>query len=309
MELDNSGANEFRRCPLLFQEGRLAEGTGLEQIPFGNEVTPLQLGSRVHELLEEYYRELQGNPRNPYPESNNAVLETEAQIIMAAYRSKYPQENFKILDVERPFRVGLPVLCKRCYTLTEKEVLPGFCNQCGDSFAANESGRHIYTGKIDVMYEENGELFVMDHKTEKRRSNSNRPQKWAAKDQATLYLWAARQIYKKPISKVVINILKRPSDKFQEGPIFPDRQRLERTDEQIKIALRDFVFICDEVERYKKVFENTYWPSNREECDSGWGQCPFYLPHTYGWSEDMRQLKYQPRTSYLELGGIPIIQP
>jgi hypothetical protein len=126
-----------------------------------------------------------------------------------------------------------------------------------------------------------------------------------------MYLWAARAIYKpEKIGRVAINVLKRPSEKFQEPPIFPDRQWLERTEEQIATAVRDFVFICDDIERYKRIFGNkAVWPAHREECDSGWGQCDFYLPHTYGWSQEILENRFQPKTPYLKLGGIPIIQP
>jgi hypothetical protein len=312
MEIDNSAANEFRTCPLLHQETRLAEGTGLELQPYGNDVTPLDLGSRVHELEEEYYRELQGNPREPYPESPNPALEMEAQVIMAGYKAKYPVEEFEIVDVERTFKVQLPDLCPRCYRgygAVKMDAYPHVvCKECGHMFGP---GRHIYTGKIDVTFRLPGRnlLDIMDHKTEKRRSNSNRPQKWAARDQASLYLWAAQHIYQEPIGNFYVNILKRPSEKFQEPPTFPDRQKLERTPQQIETAVRDIVFIADEIERYKRIFGDGVWPSNREECDNGFYQCDFYLPHTYGWSPEIRERKYQIKTPYLELAGVPIIQP
>jgi len=305
-EIDNSAANEFRTCPYLYQETRLAEGTGLEPQPYGNEVTPLDLGSREHELLEEYYKELRGTPREPYPESPNPALEVEAQIIIAAYKAKYPVEEFEIVDVERTFKIQLPVLCYICKHLG-KPHMEFFCEECG----AKVNAPHVYTGKIDVTFRLPGRnlLDIMDHKTEKRRSNSNRPQKWAARDQASLYLWAAQHIYKEPIGNFYVNILKRPSEKFQEPPIFPDRQKLERTLQQIETAVRDIVFIADEIDRYKRIFGKGVWPSNREECDNGYYQCDFYLPHTYGWSEDIREHKYQAKTPYLELAGVPIIQP
>src|SRR6266581_155483 len=98
MLIDNSAANEFRTCPLLYFENRLAEGTGLELKPRLGEVTPLDLGSRIHELLEEWYKGMLVLPG--YPPSPNEALENEAQMIMAAYRAKYPVENFEIVDVE-----------------------------------------------------------------------------------------------------------------------------------------------------------------------------------------------------------------
>lgn len=315
MEIDNSAANEFRTCPLQYFEGRLALGTGLEPKALGKEVTPLDLGSRIHELLEEYYWELKlGGPENVarYVASGNDALENEAQMIIAAYRAKYPIEEFDIVDIERTFKVQLPDLCPECYVgygVERMDALPSVvCNECGHMFVP---GRHVYTGKIDVVFRnrENGLLNIMDHKSEKRRSNSNRPQKWAARDQASLYLWAAKRIYKEHIERFTVNVLKRPSDKLLEPPTFPERQKLERSPEQIEIAVRDIVFIADDIERYKRVFKNAVWPSNREECDNGFYQCDFYLPHTYGWSPDILREKFQPKSEYLHLGGVPIIQP
>ncbi len=322
MLIDNSAANEFRTCPLLYFENRIAEGTGLEPKSQINEVTPLGLGSRIHELLEEHYQN--GRPGLNkvalYPPSPNDALENEADIIMSAYKAKYPVEEFEIVDVERTFKVQLPELCPRCYSKDTREdrlfmvqdVDTYSCKSCIHSWKPR---RHIYTGKIDVVFRETGyvmyhpKLSIMDHKSEKRRSNSNHPKKWAATDQASLYLWAASRIYPgEEIGNFYVNILKRPSDKLQEGPIFPDRQRLERTQEQIDIAVRDIVFIADEIERYKSIFGKGLWPANRQACSiNGW-DCSFYLPHTYGWSEEIRQQKFQAKTPYLKLGDVDIIQ-
>lgn len=280
MEIDGSAASAFRTCPLLYYEQYVR---GVELKPKGNEVTPLTLGSRVHELLEEYYCELAGNPRVPYPASDNPALELEAEIIMAGYKAKYPQDEGVTVDVERSFRVALP------------------------------SGRNVLTGKIDRTFTLDGVLNIMDHKTQNRRSNSNHPKKWAAKDQASLYLWAARKIYGDAIdpaqSRFHVNVLVRPSEKLQEPPIFPERQALERTEEQIKIAVRDIDFIADEIERYKALFGDDVWPANHEECTEGnWGDCDFYQPHTYGWSDELLQHRYQPKQEYLHLAGVPILQ-
>jgi len=311
--IDNSAANEFRTCPLLYFENREAEGTGLEPKSQVNEVTPLALGSRIHENLEEYYQELKGTPIALYPESPNGALENEAQIIMTAYKAKYPMEDFHVRDVERTFKVQLPAYCPHCYTkyngpLIENFVFNAHCQSCNKGFPARF---HIYTGKIDVVFRDrDGILNIMDHKSEKRQSRSNHPMKWAARDQASLYLWAASKIYPgEEIGNFYVNILKRPSEKLQEGPIFPDRQRLERTAEQIEIAVRDLVFIADEIERYKAIFKDQLWPSNREECSQGFYNCDYYLPHTFGWDPIIREQKFQVKTPYLQLEGIEVLRP
>lgn len=309
MEIDNSQASQFRECPLKWYETNVAGGTGLELKPKLGEVTPLDLGSRLHELLEEYYCELAATPRGVYPVSDNPALENEAQMIMEQYKAKYSQENFEIVDVERTFRVALPLYCDTCYSI----ILPEengtvVCYKCGSYMG--EAPPHIYTGKIDVIFRQDGKLNIMDHKSQKRGSQSNDPKKWAARDQASLYLWATSKIYQEEIGNFYVNILQRPSEKLQKGPVFPDRQKLERTTEQIEIAVRDIVFIADEIERYKAIFGHSLlWPSNREICKQGWGECEFYVPHTYGWSDEIKEQKYQPKQEYLHLGGVAVIQP
>lgn len=315
MLIDNSMASAFRSCPLLCWETYFANGTGLEQKSNLNEVTPLALGSRIHELLEEHYSELKGVPILPYLESPNIALETEAQLIISAYKAKYPVETFLVEDVERTFKVALPELCPACYGkntewIAEDYVVRGYfkCKDCAKGFTPRA---HIYTGKIDVTFRDEGKLNIMDHKSQKATAASNHPKKWAARDQASLYLWAASRIYpNEEIGNFYVNILQRPKEKkVMEGPVFPERQRLERTSEQIEIAVRDIVFIADEIERYKSLFGNNLWPSNREECTKGtWGDCAFYLPHTFGWSEAILQEKFQVKKEYLKLGGVPIIQ-
>ncbi len=157
------------------------------------------------------------------------------------------------------------------------------------------------------MYRQAGELYIMDHKSQKRGAKSNIPQKWAARDQGTQYLWAAEKVYEEPINRFLINILTRPSEKGQEGPSFPERMRVERTEIQIETALRDLVVVADTIEKYHKMFGDRPWPAHRENCYV-WGQCEFYTPHLYGWDPIIMQEKYRPKKEYLDLGGVKIIQ-
>jgi PD-(D/E)XK nuclease superfamily len=290
MEIDHSAAEAFRQCPYMYYEKYLAEGTGLElKSQPGEKIHPLDFGGRVHELLEEYYNELRGTPIKPYPESPREDLELEAQMMMAAYRAKYPAEDWdEIVSIEHTFKIELPTYVA--------------------GYAA--FGRHIGTGKMDVVFRKDGVLNVLDHKTQNRRSSSNHVKKWAARDQASFYLWVASKFYGEEIGNFYVNVLIRPSEKLQEGPIFPERQKLERTKDQLEIAVRDLVVCADDIERYKGIFKDGVWPSSKEMCTEGtWGDCDFYLPHTYGWDPLIREQKYQPKTPYLKLGDVPIFQP
>ena len=302
-EIDNSRAACFRECPWKYYEQYERNGTGIEPIPNEAEgYSSLDYGGRIHERLEELYK-----GQLIYPPHQNEILETEAEIMMQAYQARYPEALQNIIDVERTFKVQLPYYCKGCYKYIFDNERQVFCeNGCEEG----SGGPHVLVGKIDlVLRNEEGKLDIWDHKTEKRGAKSNLPQKWGARDQASLYLWAAERIYKEPIGNFYVNVLTRQSEKGQIGPSFPaERQKLERNQRAIDIAIRDIVVVADEIERYKRIFGDTEWPSNREMC-YGWGYCPFYQIHRYG--EDPSLIienRYQAKKEYLNLAGVPILQ-
>jgi PD-(D/E)XK nuclease superfamily len=301
MDIDNSRAAIFRECPWKYYEQYLRNGIGIEAVPFpGEGYSALEYGGRIHERMEEHYTGV-----GKYPPHLNDVLETEAEIMMQAYQARYPDEQLDIVDVERTFRVALPRFCPGCYNhiLGQGEH---FCPECG-----TESNLlpHVLVGKMDLVVRNEGKLDIIDHKSEKRGAKSNLPQKWGARDQASLYLWAAERIYKEPIGNFYVNVLTRQSEKGQIGPSFPpERQKLERNQRAIDIAIRDIVVVADEIERYKRIFKDGEWPANREMCYT-WGYCPFYQVHRYG--EDPSLIiehRFQPKEEYLHLAGVPIIQ-
>lgn len=317
MEIDNSRANTFRTCPWMYYEQYVRGGRGIEPVPTkGEGYTPIQLGDRGHQLMEEFYKK--AAPGSLYA-PKEGPLEEEVQWLLAEYERHYPNDAFEILDVERTFRVALPRLCPECYSscrdTAEGVGIPAiwWCDRCQKEVLP---GERIAIGKIDLFvralatFDEftEGELYIMDHKFEKRGAKSNHPQKWAARDQASLYLWAAQQIYKKPVSNFVVNICTRPSEAGKVGPTFR-RQKLERSRDDLYYAVRDLVVVADDIERYTRAFGDAAWPANREEC-YGWGTCDYYLVHRYG--EDVTEIlkhKYRERGEYLHLGGVPIIQP
>jgi NAD-dependent dihydropyrimidine dehydrogenase PreA subunit len=307
MLIDNSAAVQFKFCPWAYYESYVKK---IEPKPrMNNEYTPLEFGARMHELLEEWYK-----GKTIYEAHPNEVLEMEAQLTIAAYQAKYPQEEFEILDVERTLKVQLPDYCDRCYSTEyvvnaqHPAVTEGLlCEKCRNYFLP---GRHIFTGKIDLFVRSNidGNLYIIDHKTEKRGAKSNLPQKWAEKDQASLYLWAAERIYGERPANFIVNVLTRQSDKGQVGPSFPERQKLERSAANIEHAVRDLVYWADKIEECQRIFGDKPWPANRENC-YGWGPCEFALLHGYGEDTQLiREIKYQPKADYLHLDGVDIVK-
>ena len=305
MNIDNSRANAFRTCPWMYYEQFERNGTGVERNEVTDGYTPLELGSRVHELLEVKYKIQQGQVAPDYAPSANEALEREAQWILQAYNAHYPNDRWEVLDVERTFRIALPKYCNQCYSLAAKYEDSWYCPNCGCYLGHNDVDHHVI-GKMDMLYRDlnDGRLYIVDHKTEKRGAKSNLPQKWASRDQASIYLWAAARLYKEQVAHFVVNILTRPSEAGKVGPSFPERQKLERTPMQIETAIRDLVIVADDIERYRRIFGDGPWPANREEC-YGWGTCPYYQLHTFG--EDVELIlkhKFSPKKEYLNLVNI-----
>jgi hypothetical protein len=256
----------------MYYESHLRNGIGIERKPFADKegYSPLQFGSRGHELMEERYKAMQGQAREPYPPSPIELLELEAMMVMAGYENHYAFEHLDIVDVERTVCVPL-------------------------------NADHNFIGKMDlVVRQENGTLDIIDHKFQTRSAKSNLPQKWAARDQATLYLWALGQLYDAPIGNFYVNAVTRPSEKGMIPPTFPERQKLERTQEQIRLAVRDMIWVADQISEMKAKFGDEPWPASRENCFT-YSQCEFYQIHTFGVDEGTIKIAYQPKTPYLYL--------
>ena len=274
MDLDNSAANAWRVCPIYYYNSYCKNGKGIElkATPGKETYTPIQFGTRGHELMHERYAAMAGKPIEAFPASENETLELEAMMVMAGYENKYATERLEIIDVERTITVPL-------------------------------NADHNFIGKMDVTYyREDGSrvIDIMDHKFQARSAKSNDPQKWAARDQATLYLWAAEKLYGTEIGNFFVNQVTRPSEKGLVPPTYPDRQKLERTERQKQMAVRDLIYVADQIcEMQVKFGDREEWPANRENCKT-WGLCEFYVPDTYGWSAAV-ELKYQPKTPYLFL--------
>lgn len=281
MDIDNTRANAFRTCPWMYYEMFERNGNGVQPIPVkGEGYGALELGGRVHELLEIVYKNKKGIDPVLYPNNENEKLEGEARWMVEAYRAHYPNDNWEIIDVERTFRVQLP------------------------------QSHHVYVGKIDLFIRDRdtGLYWIIDHKTEKRGSKSHIPQKLGVTDQGSLYLWAACKVYNNPEIGMKYNMLTRPSPAGREGPSFPERYEIERGQHEIDIAVRDITLVADDIEAYISRFKDNEWPADRQNC-YGWGYCDFYLLHRYG--EDVTEIlkhKFEKRDEYLSLEGVEVTQ-
>ena len=241
MRISNSSLKTFWTCPTMFQTIYIE---GLQK-PASSY---LQFGSRVHDLLQAYYIGMSpvGVGYNPDPPPTlDPMLEAEAHAMMAAYRAHYPQEPFEVLETEKNFEIKLP------------------------------GTEHILQGRCDMLVRDklSGQLQIFETKTESRGSKRNLPQSWVIRSQASLYIWAAQQIFQKPIDTVILNVCTRKSDKGQVGPGFR-RDNLHRSPQQISSAIKDAIWIADSLE---KMQETQHFPRNTDSCCNERGyNCDFY---------------------------------
>ncbi len=174
----------WNKCPWLWKEKYL---NGIEKKERGD---ALDYGKRIHHLLERRLLDI-------VPDLCDAPFEPEAQVMLARYAAQYPVEAFDVIEVERYYEVLLPrQVCRACggQDLVEKFDLHKamFCQDCREPNTI-----HTFNGKIDatVRAHDTGMLNLLEHKTEKRGGKNNLPQAWAVRPQASLYMWAAGEIY------------------------------------------------------------------------------------------------------------------
>lgn len=266
------------QCPLLWfeQYHRLnPDGSrGRQRI----HLTPngADFGTREHELLAKRNNCLRGqHTQCVISEPKWPELEAEAQAMLEAYKAAYPAEEFEILDVERTGEVAL-------------------------------GADHTYLFKIDLWARlPDGRHFIRDYKTEKRGSKANTPEAWAAKTQASLYLWAAEKFYGVRPDFLEVDILTRQSPKG-EKPVCFRRYKAERTDAQRVNAAASLLIWADQIEDAIRWFGDAphAWANfrNPNQCineTTGW-QCDFYPPHIIGESPAHDKL-YQIAERYLDL--------
>jgi hypothetical protein len=225
----------------------------------------LAFGTRMHALLEEHFG---GRPAGP--PNISETLEAEAQAMIAAYAAFWGHEDFEIVRLEQTFTVEIP------------------------------GTHHSIAGKFDgIIRFPTGTLAIFEHKTEKSGGKHNLPEAWAQRAQVSLYQWAAQQLYQEPICAILLDVLTRGTPKGLKGPHFR-RDLLIRTDEQIQKALRDFVYVADQIEKLKASEDWRDWPANTDNCHSGWFQCPYNALHLYGRDEG-QLVNFREATPYLDL--------
>ena len=146
-----------------------------------------------------------------------------------------------------------------------------------------------------------GRMKVFETKTEKRNSKANSPQAWASRDQGSLYLYSGAFVFGGQFDGVILNVCTRGSEKGLKPASFR-RDRLERTPEQILLAVRDIVQTADDIEAcLARYGPEEPWLQHRDNCtnkQTGWN-CDYYDLHVFGRTKELIQLDFQQAKPYL----------
>lgn len=261
MRIDTSKLNAWHFCPAYYQELYLL---GIQKSVGVS--SALEFGKRMHELLETHYRGMAGMWQNGYGPHSDAMIESEAQTMMAAYRAQYPQENFSVVEVENKFEIPI------------------------------EGTGHILVGRMDgvVRMVDTKKLWLLEHKTEGANSRANTPEAWVARGQVGTYLWAGREIYGEEFGGILLNVLTRSGTASRVSLPRPPRFRrdsLVRTVAQQEEAIDNLVWAADQIEQLERTHgAGKLWPQDRGRCYDGWRKCQFYELHVIGRTPELLRL-------------------
>lgn len=293
MKIDNSQMQAWWYCPMKWEE-RYANN--LE--PRIRNTDSLRFGTRMHQLLEIHHMGLAGGVAPAIPPLADEALEAEAQMTFEAYCAFYPEEPFEVIAQEQYFEIPLG-RCADCSWAKGWTNVIEPCEKHYGPMLQGAFGRHTYNGEFDGVVRQNYKLYLLETKTESRSSKSNLPEAWISRSQVGLYQWAAEQIYGEEFEGIILNVITRQSPKGNCGPLFR-RDHLHRTREQQLDAVKNLVYVADEIERMQR---EHYFPSNRNNCVSGNGwKCDFFDLHVTPEgrpSEELIQIKFKPAEKYL----------
>lgn len=315
MIIDNTAFTMYMRCPKMFferYEGALdAEMPRLRSLDVGREDLPIlqssrgielrdethdsrEFGKRFHKLVE--HRRLsdiakrgrdadsrQRSAAGASPTSGTVpsvcglelqpvrlpddALSAECEALFAAYEAHYLPEPLEFLEAERTHIIDLP------------------------------ASKHQLAVKIDgVVRFPDGTIGPLDTKTQESGSSNNSRENWAGRTQASLYLWALKELYPgESVSRLVVDVATRSSPK--RGPVFYRIDDITRTQAQLDESVKNVLWVCEDVEASRR---SGFWRSNMNICKDGWKRCDYYDLHVYGRTPE-NLAKFKPAEVYLDL--------
>ena len=208
-----SAINKFINCRQAYKFRYIDELVPIEK----ND--NLIFGSIIHNCLEIWYENY--SLEKVFDYINQTVLNKNsdkkqkeqwhlANAIMTSYIELYPNESFKIIDLEKQFE-GKIINPKTNYS----------------------SRKFIFSGKVDGIVEQNGKYFLLEHKTTSM-INENYLEKLWMDLQIRLYSIYLKQCFDIEVEGVIYNIIVKAKLKQNKGET--EEEYLERFRKLIEVS-------------------------------------------------------------------------
>lgn len=261
--IDNSSLEKYTTCP------RSAKFYLVDRREGSEERTALGFGGRIHSILESRYR----HHVNVVEETTNVMRNKAAEVFkdwqageddfrtystalqfIDLYNLQYPVEAFDIVNlgtipaIEVPFAVPL-----------------------GEVDLDGNVIKVVWTGRIDLVYQREGQIYLMDHKTTSMLGPTYFKE-FELSSQVFGYVWAIQQLLGVKVNGFVVNALAiRKPTKTGKGfefirHIVPIDQALV---EEWHEETMDIVSNMLEMDRADK------WPGHKKWCVGKYGVCEY----------------------------------
>lgn len=265
--IDNSSLEKFTTCPRSAQYALIDQ-----RVPAGERI-PLRFGGIIHKILETRYRSATAmHAQSPQveevmravaidefskwspPEDDFHNFSTTLSFIHE-YGLAYPFESFDILR----FPDGRPLV----------EV--PFAFPLGEVITPTKTIKVMWQGRIDLVYESNGAIYFMDHKTTSIMGPSYFSQ-FELSHQFYGYAWAVEQLLGRVVAGGVVNALgiRKPS---KTGKAIELKRQLIPIQRPL---LEDWRTDCLHiVADYLEHARRGYFPKHTAWCVGKFGECPY----------------------------------
>lgn len=220
-----------------------------ELVLIGPEVVALWFGTIIHDALKLWYSE-------KVIETTEAPLSDLAHLMMQKYVETYPTENFSVIALEEEFEA--PIINPRTKA---------------------KSRKYTFKGKTDGLVSEDGDTFILEHKTASMLTHDYLASLWTD-FQTTLYAHYLAPIVGFPIHGAIYNVLLKPRSNIKDIEAwYVKDKRFHR--ELLLFGRADFKRTVQRVWDLTQALQfcerKNQWLQNTANCFNYNRQCPYYM--------------------------------
>lgn len=280
--IDNSSFERIVRCP------RSAYFYILRKREANRPTSALSYGRNLHKALEVRYSDPDAL-QIPSPEVAAQQMETlreefadyptddwrtfdQAVATIRAYNEEYPFEEFEVKTVVNPDGVRMPLVeLPFAYPLFEMSLNRDVLDASGKPVHVDNLVI-VWQGRIDLVVEKNGRLYLLDHKTTSMGGATYFKQ-FELSHQFYGYVYVAQKILKQPFAGFYVNALvgRKPiktgrSIEFMRNLFDIDEAHLADWFRDTQSVLGQFVFNCLQ----------SHFPKYTFNCVGKFGLCEYH---------------------------------